>query len=112
MRCGIRVTHAETPRRAELRVDVASGADAVLEQARHERVDAISAFRIVRALLRVRDEAGVIDEEIHIGKPLRDAPDVGTRRMLVRARPERETLVHGDIPDTELARSLDHPQAD
>src|SRR5215468_265641 len=54
----------------------------------------------------------MIDEEVDVGKTLRDAADVDARRVFVGLRSEWQALVHGNVLDAELARLLDEGEAD
>ena len=76
------------------------------DDARAQRVDAVGAPLVVRALRLPGDEARVVDEEVEVGPALRRASDVDAGRVLVAAPPERQALVHGDRPHAEPPRVL------
>ena len=112
MRRRVGIAHQKAPRRAELGVDVRARRNAVFAQTRAQRVDAVAAFRIVGAFGCAGDKAGVVDQKVDVRKALGDAPDVDTRRVLIRLRPERQSLVNCDIANAELPRFLDERKAD
>src|SRR6267378_3315981 len=111
MRRLVRVAHQEAPGAAELGVYVRARGNVVFLQRGDQGVDAVVAGRV--SLLRnAGDEAGVVDEEVDVGKALGDDADVAALAVLVGAVAEGQALVHGDVLHPELARFFYKADAD
>jgi len=95
-------------RRDEFRVRVGAGLRVVLQQAGDECVHAVAALRVVRTLLRLGDQARVVDQEVHVREAARDAADVPAGGVLAGLATEGQVLVDRDGADAELARLLHH----
>ena len=66
----------------------------------------------VRSFAYAGDEAGVVDEELHVGEALRHHADVAALAVLVGLPAERQALVDADDFHAERARLLDEADAD
>src|SRR5258707_6167619 len=108
-----RIAHQETPRAAELCIDIGARTDSILRQRMDETVDPALGMRpVIGALAPVGFEAGVIDDEVDVGEPSRRWPDIGAGREFERKPGKGKPLMDRDVLDAERACFLDEGHAD
>ena len=113
MRGAVRIAHQETPGAAELGVHVAVRLYAILDQGADQRIDAVvRTLAGKRSFRKIGHEAGVINQEIHVGEAIGHDANVAALAVFVRLLAERQSLVHADHLDAERARFLDEADAD